>query len=153
METWMWAIWLAVFVLALIIEAVGTDLVSIWFAAGALVALIVSLIPNAVPWWGELIIFLVISTACLLCLRPLVHKYLRRDLTNSNIDEMKGKKGLLVEKIDLLHQGVCKINDVRWTAIATDDKTKIPAGSIVEVLAVSGNKLIVKKVEDTEGEK
>ena len=153
MDSWMWAIWLGVFVLALVIEAIGTDLVSIWFAAGALVALIVSLIPG-VDWWVELIIFMVISIASLLCFRPLVHKYLRRDLINSNIDEMKGKKGLLVEKIDLLHQGVCKINDVRWTAIATDDKTKIPAGSIVEVLAVSGNKLIVKKVEDTtEGEK
>jgi membrane protein implicated in regulation of membrane protease activity len=153
MDSWMWAIWLGVFVLALVIEAIGTDLVSIWFAAGALVALIVSLIPG-VDWWVELIIFMVISIASLLCFRPLVHKYLRRDLINSNIDEMKGKKGLLVEKIDLLHQGVCKINDVRWTAIAQDDKTKIPAGSIVEVLAVSGNKLIVKKVEDTtEGEK
>jgi membrane protein implicated in regulation of membrane protease activity len=149
----MWTIWLAVFVIALIIEAVGTDLVSIWFAAGALVALIVSLFPD-VKWWVELIIFMVISIASLLCFRPLVHRYLRRDLINSNIDEMKGKKGLLIEKIDLLHQGVCKINDVRWTAIAQDDKTKIPAGSTVEVLAVSGNKLIVKKVEDpTEGEK
>jgi membrane protein implicated in regulation of membrane protease activity len=152
METWMWAIWLSVFVLALIIEAVGTDLVSVWFAAGALVALIVSLFPD-VAWWVELVIFMVISIACLLCFRPLVHKYLRRDLMSSNIDEMKGKKGLLVEKIDLLHHGVCKINDVRWTAIAQDDKEKIPAGSIVEVLAVSGNKLIVKKVKDTEGEK
>lgn len=151
-EVWMWIVWLALFVISLALEAIGTDLVSIWFAAGALVALIVSFIPG-VSWWIELIIFMAISIASLLCFRPLVHKYLRRDIMNSNIDEMKGKKGLLVEKIDLLHQGVCKINDVRWTAIAQDDKTKIPAGSTVEVLAVSGNKLIVKKVEDTEGEK
>lgn len=151
-EVWMWIVWLALFVISLAIEAIGTDLVSIWFAAGALVALIVSFIPG-VSWWIELIIFMAISIASLLCFRPLVHKYLRRDIMNSNIDEMKGKKGLLVEKIDLLHQGVCKINDVRWTAIAADEKTKIPAGSTVEVLAVSGNKLIVKKVEDTEGEK
>jgi len=151
-ETWMWAIWLGLFVLALVIEAVGTDLVSIWFAAGALTALIVSFIPG-VDWWIQLIIFMAISIACLLCLRPLVHRYLRRDLVNSNIDEMKGKKGLWIEKIDLLHQGVCKINDVRWTAIAANEKDKIPAGSTVEVLAVTGNKLIVKKVEDTEGEK
>jgi membrane protein implicated in regulation of membrane protease activity len=152
MENWMWAIWLGAFVLALIIEAVGTDLVSIWFASGALVALIVSFIPN-VPWWTQLIIFIVISVGTLCCFRPLVHKYLRRDLINSNIDEMKGKKGLLIEKIDLLHQGVCQINDVKWTAIAQNEKDKIPSGSTVEVLAVSGNKLIVKKVDDTEGEK
>jgi membrane protein implicated in regulation of membrane protease activity len=148
----MWAIWLGVFVLSLVIEAIGTDLVSVWFAAGSLVALIVSFIPG-VQWWIQLIVFLAVSVASLLCLRPLVHRYMRRDIINSNIDEIKGKKGLLVEKIDRLHQGVCKINDVSWTAIAQDDKEKIPEGSTVEVLAVSGNKLIVKKVEDTEGEK
>jgi membrane protein implicated in regulation of membrane protease activity len=151
-QTWMWAIWLGVFVLSLVIEAIGTDLVSVWFAAGSLVALIVSFIPG-VQWWIQLIVFLAVSVASLLCLRPLVHRYMRRDIINSNIDEIKGKKGLLVEKIDRLHQGVCKINDVSWTAIAQDDKEKIPEGSTVEVLAVSGNKLIVKKVEDTEGEK
>lgn len=151
-ENWMWAIWLAIFVIALVIEAVGTDLVSIWFAAGALLALVVGFIPG-VTWWIEIILFFVVSIATLLCFRPLVHKFLRRDIINSNIDEMRGKKGLLVEKIDLLHHGVCKINDVSWTAIAQNDKDKIPAGSTVEVLAVSGNKLIVKKVENTEGEK
>jgi membrane protein implicated in regulation of membrane protease activity len=152
MENWMWVIWLVLFVLALVIEAVGTDLVSIWFAAGALVSLILSLIPG-VSWWIELIVFMVISIATLCCFRPLVHKYMRRDLINSNIDEMKGKKGVMVAKIDMLHQGECKINDVTWTAIGANEKDVIPEGSVVEVLAVSGNKLIVKKVLDTEGEK
>lgn len=152
MVDWMWAVWLAVFVIALVIEAVGTDLVSIWFAAGAIVAVILSLIPG-VAWWVQLIVFMVISVATLCCFRPLVHKYMRRDLLSSNIDEMKGKKGLLTEKIDLLHHGVCKINDVSWTAIGANEKDVISAGSVVEVLAVSGNKLIVKKVENpSEGE-
>jgi len=152
MESWMWVIWLSLFVSALVIEAIGTDLVSIWFAAGALVSLILSLIPG-VSWWIELIVFIVISMATLCCFRPLVHKYMRRDLINSNIDEMKGKKGVMVAKIDMLHHGECKINDVTWTAIGANEKDVIPVGSVVEVLAVSGNKLIVKKVEDTEGEK
>ena len=107
-ENWMWAIWLAIFVIALVIEAVGTDLVSIWFAAGALLALVVGFIPG-VTWWIEIIIFFVVSIATLLCFRPLVHKFLRRDIINSNIDEMRGKKGLLVEKIDLLHHGFIEV--------------------------------------------
>jgi len=147
MEAWMWTIWLAIFVIALIIEAVGTDLVSIWFAAGAVVALILSLIPG-VAWWVELICFLVISIATLCCFRPMVHRYMRRDLVNSNIDEMRGQKGLLIEKIDLLHRGVVKIGDVKWTAIGATDHDVIAEGSTVEVLAVSGNKLIVKKVDE-----
>jgi membrane protein implicated in regulation of membrane protease activity len=147
MEAWMWTIWLSVFVLALIIEAIGTDLVSIWFAAGALVALIVSFIPD-VSWWIELIIFIVISIVTLCCFRPLIHKYLRRDIVRSNVDEIIHKKGLLTQKIDLLHQGRVKINDVTWTAIAQNEKDVIEAGETVEVLAVSGNKLIVRKAEE-----
>jgi membrane protein implicated in regulation of membrane protease activity len=154
METWMWTIWLSVFVIALVIEAIGTDLVSIWFAAGAIVALILSLI-SGVAWWIELVVFVVISLATLCCFRPLVHRYLRRGLLmNSNIDEIVGKKGLMMEKIDLLHHGTCKINDVVWTAIAEKDNISISKGATVVVLAVSGNKLIVKQLDDVpvEGE-
>jgi|LAHS01.1.fsa_nt_gb membrane protein implicated in regulation of membrane protease activity len=150
-EQYMWIIWLVVFVLALVIEAIGTDLVSIWFAAGALIALILSLI-QGVNWWIELIVFMVVSIATLCCFRPLVHRFMRRDLVNSNVDEMVHKKGTLIAKIDLLHHGEVKINDVVWTAIADEEKTSIPVGAIVEVLAVSGNKLIVKEVkEEKEG--
>lgn len=151
METWMWAIWLGVFVLSLIIEAVGTDLVSVWFALGSLLALIISLIPG-VSWWIELIVFLVVSVAALCSLRPLIHKFMRRDIVNSNIDEIAHKKGLLTKKIDMLHQGECQIGDVTWTAIASNDHETIEANSVVEVLAVSGNKLIVKKVDEAKGE-
>jgi membrane protein implicated in regulation of membrane protease activity len=147
-EAYMWILWLVLFVVALAIEAIGTDLVSIWFAAGAMVALILSLIPG-VSWWIELIVFMVISIATLCCFRPLVHKYMRRNLVDSNVDEMVHKKGILVAKIDLLHHGEVKINDVIWTAIAAEEKTAIPVGATVEVLAVSGNKLIVKEVKET----
>ena len=54
MEQWMWIIWLTIFVISLIIEAIGTDLVSVWFAFGALVSLIISF--TACPWWVELIV-------------------------------------------------------------------------------------------------
>lgn len=143
-EQYMWIIWLVLFVLALIIEAIGTDLVSIWFAFGAVIALIASLVPD-VSWWMELIIFFVISLASLAALRPLIHRYLRKNTVASNIDSIVGQKGLLISKIDLLHHGEVKINDVTWTAIASKETESIEKGSIVKVLAVSGNKLIVTK--------
>lgn len=143
-EQYMWIIWLILFVLALIIEAIGTDLVSIWFAFGAVIALIASLVPD-VSWWMELIIFFVISLASLAALRPLIHRYLRKNTVASNIDSIVGQKGLLISKIDLLHHGEVKINDVTWTAIASKETESIEKGSIVKVLAVSGNKLIVTK--------
>ena len=59
MEQYLWIIWLAIFVIALVIEASGPSLVSIWFALGALVTMIISFIPG-VAWWIELIVFVVV---------------------------------------------------------------------------------------------
>ena len=125
-EMWMWAIWLALFLLALIIEALGTDLVSIWFAV-------------------ELIVFVSVSLIALCSLRPLIHKHLRKEIQSSNVDSIVGQKGVLTSKIDLLHRGEVKIHDVTWTAIASRETESIEKGSIVTVLAVAGNKLIVEK--------
>lgn len=150
MEEFMWIIWLSLFVIALIIEAIGTDLVSIWFAVGSVLALLISFIPN-VPFWVEIIIFLVVSVACLLLVRPLARKYLRGQIVKSNADSLIGKKGMLLEKIDTLHRGTVQLGDIKWTAVGMEDNTKITEGKVVEIVAISGNKLIVREVPE-EGE-
>ena len=63
----------------LIVEAIGPNLVSIWFALGALVALIVSFIPG-VAWWIELIVFVVVAATTLLALRPLFKGLLKKNI-------------------------------------------------------------------------
>lgn len=151
MEQYMWAIWLGVFVITLVVEAIGTDLVSIWFSGGALVALIISFIPG-VSWWIELIVFFVISVALLLALRPLARKWMRGKLVRSNVDSLIGKRAVLLEKIDLLHRGEVAVGDVKWTAVGVEDNTKIEKGKIVVIVAVSGNKLIVKEAEESSAE-
>lgn len=149
MEAYMWIVWLGIFVLALIIEAFGSELVSIWFAAGALVALIVSFIPGA-AWWIELIVFLVISVTTLLCLRPLLKRFVMRNQVNSNVDELIHKKGKMTKACDELNHGEVKINGVLWTAYSSDEKTPIKEGSLVEVLAIDGNKLVVREIKQEE---
>ncbi len=151
MEAYMWAIWLGVFVIALIVEAIGADLVSVWFAGGALIALILSLVPG-VYWWIQLIVFFVISIALLLCLRPLTRKWMRGRIVKSNVESLIGKKAVLLEKIDMLHRGEVSVGDVKWTAVGVDDSAKIEKGKIVVIVAVSGNKLIVKEAEELSAE-
>ena len=146
MEAYLWIIWLSIFVLAIIIEAITSDLTSIWFAGGAMIALIISFIPG-VAWWIQVIVFIVISTVMILGLRPLAKKLLKTNITNSNIDEMAGKKGIMVKGYDELNHGEVKINDVVWTAIGADESKAIPQGTKVVVVAVNGNKLIVRPVE------
>ncbi len=147
MEQYMWIIWLSLFVLMIIIEASGPALISIWFAFGALISLIVSVIPGA-PWWSELIIFIVISISTLLALRPIFKKYLKRNTVRTNIDSFIGKKGYVIEDISFLRPGAIKIGDISWTAIPANEKETIKEDEIVEVVSLNGNKVIVKKVED-----
>lgn len=146
MEAYLWIIWLSIFVLAIIIEAITSDLTSIWFAGGAMIALIISFIPG-VAWWIQVIVFIVISTVMILGLRPVAKKLLKTNITNSNIDEMAGKKGIMLKGYDELNHGEVKINDVVWTAIGADESKAIPQGTKVVVVAVNGNKLIVRPVE------
>ena len=147
MEQCMWIIWLALFVIMIIIEASGPALVSIWFSVGALLALIVSFIPG-VAWWIEIIVFLVVSTACLIALRPICKRYFKRNTLNTNVDSFVGKRGYVIEDIEDLKPGAVKIGDVSWTAVPADKKAKILENEIIEVVAVNGNKLVVKKVEE-----
>ena len=147
MEAYMWIVWLALFVIMLVVEAMGPALVSIWFSFGALIALIVSFIPG-IPWWVEVVVFLVISIATLLALRPLAQKYFKRNSVKTNVDSFVGKKGYVIEDITLLKPGAVKIGDVSWTAIPQNEEETILENQIIEVVAVNGNKLIVKKVEE-----
>ena len=145
-ETYTWIIWLVLFVAMLGIEAAGPALVSIWFSFGALIALIVSFIPE-VPWWVEVIVFVVISIATLLALRPILRRYIKRNNYNTNIDSFTGKRGYVIEDITFLKPGAVKIGDVSWTAIPADKNETILENEIIEVVTVNGNKLIVRKVE------
>lgn len=148
MEAYMWIVWLVIFVGALIIEGMSSELVSVWFAAGSLIALIVSFIPE-VAWWIQLIIFAVISVASLVCLRPIIHKALKRTVVSSNVDELIHKKGRMTKGCDEFNHGEVKIGGVLWTAYASDEKIPICAGAVVEVLAIEGNKLVVKEVKNS----
>ena len=145
-ESYMWIIWLVLFVAMLIVEACGPALVSIWFSFGAIVALILSFIPG-VEWWIEVIVFVVISVATLLALRPVLRKYIKRNKYNTNIDSFNGKRGYVIEDMTYLRPGAVKIGDVSWTAIPANKDETIVENEIIEVVAVNGNKLIVKKVE------
>lgn len=147
MEQYLWIVWLAIFVIAVVVEASGPSLVSIWFAVAALVTMIVSFIPD-VAWWVEVIIFVVVSLTTILALRPILKKYFKINKFNSNVDGLSGKEGFVLEEISFLTPGLVKIGDVKWNAIPAKKDEVIQVNSVVQVVTVEGNKLIVKKVEE-----
>jgi membrane protein implicated in regulation of membrane protease activity len=145
-------IWLGIFVLSVIIEAVEPDLVSIWFAAGALLAIILSIIPG-VPFWVEIIVFLVVSFVLIFAIRPLAKKYLYKKEIKTNIEEKIGEKCVVIKAINELAHGEVKLNGVIWTAIARNKKEVFEEQSVVTIVGIDGNKLIVEKFETGKEEK
>jgi membrane protein implicated in regulation of membrane protease activity len=91
-------IWLILIVAFLAIEANTVSLVSAWFAAGSLAALIASLC-GAQPWL-QITLFLVVAAVSLACLRPLVRKYIKPRIIPTNTDAILNSQGYVTEDID-----------------------------------------------------
>ena len=144
MEYMIW-IWLGVFVLAFILEAITQDLVSIWFGVGAIICVCIS---GFTEWWVQLIVFVVVSSITLIATRPLAKKILARNERKTNTDEFIGQKVKVISNITKFDGGEVKLNGIVYTAILqeTDEET-IPIDSIVEVVSIKGNRLVVKNIE------
>ena len=140
----MWLyIWLGVTVLALVLEFITNDMITIWFAGGGLVAMIISAFN--VSWYVHLPVFIALSFVLLLCFRKAVLKRLNRGETKTNADSAVGQEYTLLTPIDFNVRGSIKVNDVTWTAVGESEHTKIDAGAIVEVVEIKGNKYVVKE--------
>ena len=81
----------------------------------------------------------------MLCFRRLVMKKLDKGEVKTNAGAVIGKEFILLSDIGFNKAGSIKVNDVVWTAIAEDEKSEIPAGAIVVVERIEGNKYIVKE--------
>lgn len=140
----MWVyIWLAVTAAALVIEFLTTEMVSVWFAGGGLVAMLLAGLD--LGWYYHVPVFIVVSFALMLCFRRLVMKKLNKGEVKTNADSAIGKEFELLSDIGFNQTGSIKVNGVVWTAVAEDDHTEIPAGKTVVALKIEGNKYIVKE--------
>ncbi|MGN0985307.1 MAG: NfeD family protein [Candidatus Enterenecus sp.] len=141
-------IWLGLLILFAVIEGVTVGLASIWFAAGALVALIAALLGGQL--WLQITLFIVVSALCMLAIRPLAQKHLNSKVEPTNADRVIGSEAKVTEAIDNLQgSGAVNIGGVVWTA-RSDSDTPIPAGSLVRVLRIEGVKVFVEPVEQKE---
>ena len=145
---WAAIIWASLIVIFLIVEAAcPIHLVSIWFAAGALVAAIAAWLGG--PIWLQVTLFVLVSGALLACLWPLVRKYLNPKVTATNIDSVIGSTGLVTVAIDnVAAEGQVKLGAMVWTARSTTG-SMIPTGTIVRVDRIEGVKVFVSPAEVT----
>lgn len=134
-------VWVAVMLIFLIVEAATAGLTCIWFAIGALAALIAALF--GAPLWLQIIWFFVISFVTLYFTRPLVKKYVNSKSQPTNADMVIGKEALVTKAIDNVEGvGAVAVGGKVWTARSADGQP-VETGSIVTVLRIEGVKLIV----------
>lgn len=137
-------VWLALAIIFSVIELATMGLVTIWFAAGALVALLLSMV--GAPFLVQVAAFLVVSVAVLLLVRPLATRYVNKNARKTNIDAVVGRRLIVKQEIDNLKgTGKIDMDGTTWLAVSTIDNLVIPAGTPVRVVKVSGAKLIVER--------
>ena len=137
-----WAVAVVAFV---ILELATVGLASIWFALGALCALIAALL--GAPLWLQIVWFAIVSIATLLLTRPLAKKYINSKTMATNADRVIGSRAVVKERIDELSgTGAVLADGKMWSARAADGSS-IDPGTVVTVREIRGVKLIV----DTQG--
>ena len=93
-------IWLLLLVAFAVIELVTTQLISIWFAGGSLVALILNFTGFGIT--AQIVCFFIVSIILLLITYPLYHKYIKKDIVPLNANSLIGELGVVVVEINNL---------------------------------------------------
>ena len=140
-----WAIfWLAMIVVAVVVEAMTNQLVSIWFVLGGIAALIANLC--GAPLYVQWILFVVVPAIALVCTRPRVRKLTRFRRQDTNAGRCVGQIAVVTQEINnTAAAGQAKVLGSIWTARSARG-TVIPAGTEVVVRAIEGVKIIVEEL-------
>ena len=134
-------IWLIVLVVCLVVEISTLGLTSIWFAGGALLAMLIAMIGG--PLWLQVLIFLVTSVVLLIFTRPIARKYFNKNREKPNVNSKIGKQAIVTVRIDNLKgEGQIVTEGMEWTARSLDASV-IEEGSIVIIEKIEGVKAIV----------
>ena len=133
--------WVVAIIVFLVVEALTAGLASIWFAIGALAALISALF-NA-PIWLQIVWFFVVSIVALIATRPLVKRFVNSKSQPTNADMLLGTEGIVTENIDnTAGTGAVAIAGKVWTARSAAG-TPIALGTTVTADRIEGVKLFV----------
>lgn len=139
--------WMIAFVVLLGIEAATMALTTIWFAGGSLAAFVLALCGASVQI--QLVVFVVVSFALLYFTRPFAMKFINKNTVKTNTASLVGKHAKITQTVNNIEgTGAAVINGQEWTARSQGDGNIYEAGKIVEVMDISGVKLIVKAIQE-----
>ena len=134
-------LWVLIIILLALAEVTTVNLTTIWFVASGLVSLILSFfIDNFLIQLG---VFVILGIILLITTKSKLQALVNERREKTNLDRIVGMQGYVVEKITKRKNGAVKVDGKVWTAFAVQT---IPKDSDVEILAIEGVKVKVKKV-------
>lgn len=146
----MWIFWLIAVILMLVLEAATINMVSIWFAVGALAALIADLFAAEFIW--QLVIFLLVSGLGLWIFISVFKPRLKKkgdQAVCTNADRIIGQEALVISDIvPLEEQGQIKVLGQVWSALSEDENLVIASGTKVRVIRLDSIRAVVRPCED-----
>lgn len=138
--------WLFFVIVFIIVELVTVGLASIWFAAGAVCALLVAAFTGG-SLFVQIMVFLVVSIALLLATRPFARNIINSRTQKTNVEELVGKEIVITQRVDNLERtGTAIVRGQEWTVRAENDDSVIEEGMKARILEISGVKLIVRPI-------
>lgn len=144
MISW-WIIWLIFAVVMLIIEIATTGLATLWFAVGAVVAMIMDLCGASVA--AQIIAMAAISAVCfvvcMIWVRPKLESLRKKNVQKTNADRLIGREGVVIVPLNATEgKGQVKVDGQIWSAKGDQDFAE---GTKIKVLAIEGVKLVVER--------
>ena len=133
-------VWLVTAIVLAIIEASTVNLVTIWFIASALVALLLAYL--GVSTYIQIAVFVILGVVLLIFTRKPLEKLLKKTKQKTNADRVLDMTGVVTKEITEEESGEVKVDGKKWTAIS---KQNIKEGSKVKILKIDGVKLIVEE--------
>ena len=146
MISW-WIIWLIFAVVMLIIEIATTGLATLWFAVGAVVAMIMDLCGASVA--AQIIVMALVSIVCfILCMiwvRPKLESLRKKNVQKTNADRLLGREGVVIVPLNATEgKGQVKVDGQIWSAKGDQDFAE---GTKIKVLAIEGVKLVIEPAQ------
>jgi membrane protein implicated in regulation of membrane protease activity len=135
-----WALWL-IFAVALALAEVLTLTAALGVLSVA--ALVTAVLAVIVPVPFQLVAFTAAATAGLVLIRPIALRHMRQpQLERFGVDALVGKPAYVLEEVTAL-SGRVRIGGEEWSARAFDETLVIPAGTVVDVMRISGSTALV----------
>lgn len=139
-------VWLAILIILIVIEIFTLGLTTIWFAGGALAAIIVAAVGG--PVWLQVLLAGIVSAVLLFFTRPVAVKYFNRDRERTNAESLVGRQAIVLSEINNLQGiGQVTVNGMEWTARSTRNGQTIEPGEVVVIRGINGVKLLVEREE------